>query len=71
MRWLFFFTLGERCNILVELPGRVQRDVLLTVAGIIIIIIIIVIIIILCISFMQGIYTDIPETNHVPREHCF
>jgi hypothetical protein len=21
-------------------------------------------------SFMQGIYTYIPETNHVPREHC-
>jgi hypothetical protein len=19
---------------------------------------------------MQGIYTHIPETNHVPREHC-
>ena len=34
---------------------------LLTIAGIIIIIIII--------SFMQGIYTYIPETNHVPREY--
>jgi hypothetical protein len=34
------------------------------------IIIIIIIIIILGISFMQGIYTYIPETNHVPREHC-
>ena len=34
------------------------------------IIIIIIIIIILDISFMQGIYTYIPETNHVPREHC-
>jgi len=22
------------------------------------------------ISFMQGIYTYIPETNHVPKEHC-
>jgi hypothetical protein len=21
-------------------------------------------------SFMQGIYTYIPETNHVPRDHC-
>jgi hypothetical protein len=31
---------------------------------------IIIIIIILGISFMQGIYTHIPETNHVPREHC-
>jgi hypothetical protein len=34
-----------------------------------IIIIIIIIIIILGIFFMQGIYTYIPETNHVPREH--
>ena len=31
--------------------------------------IIIIIIIILGISFMQRIYTCIPETNHVPREH--
>jgi len=30
----------------------------------------VIIIIILGISFMQGIYTYIPETNHVPREHC-
>jgi len=42
---------------------------------IIIIIIIIIItttttIIILGISFMQGVYTYIFETNHVPREHC-
>ena len=36
----------------------------------IIIIIIIIIIIVLGISFMQSIYTYIPETNHVPREHC-
>jgi len=35
-----------------------------------IIIIIIIIIIIFGISFMQGIYTSIPETNHVPREQC-
>jgi len=34
------------------------------------IICIIIIIIILGISFMQGIYAYIPETNHVPREHC-
>jgi len=37
---------------------------------IIIIIIIVVVVGILGISFMQGIYTYIPETNHVPREHC-
>ena len=35
----------------------------------IIIIIIIIIVIIIIISFMQGIYTHIPETNYVPREH--
>jgi hypothetical protein len=34
-----------------------------------IIIIIIIIIIILGIPFMQGIYTYILETNHVPKEH--
>jgi hypothetical protein len=34
------------------------------------VIIIIIIFIILGISFMQGIYTHIPEKNHVPREHC-
>ena len=28
-----------------------------------------IIIIIVGISFMRGIYTYIPETNHVPREH--
>jgi len=31
------------------------------------IIIIIIIIIIIMVSFMQGIHTHIPETNHVPR----
>jgi hypothetical protein len=31
---------------------------------------IIIIIIILGISFIQSIYTYIPETNHVPTEHC-
>ena len=36
---------------------------------IIIIIIIIIMIIIIITSFMQGIYTYIPETNYVPREY--
>ena len=36
---------------------------------IIIVVIIITIIIIIIISFMQGIYTYIPETNYVPREY--
>jgi hypothetical protein len=35
----------------------------------VIIIIIIIIIIILVIFFIQGTYSYIPETNHVPREH--
>ena len=34
------------------------------------IIIIIIIMIVIIISFMQGIYTYIPETNYVPREYC-
>ena len=33
------------------------------------IIIIIIIVVIIIISFMQGIYTYIPETNYVPREY--
>ena len=33
------------------------------------IIIVIIIIIIIIISFMQGMYTYIPETNYVPREY--
>ena len=33
------------------------------------VIIVIIIIIIIIISFMQGIYTYIPETNYVPREY--
>jgi len=36
---------------------------------VIIIVIIIIIIIIVIVSYMQGIYTYIPETNYVPREH--
>ena len=36
-----------------------------------IIIVIIIIVIIIIISFMQGIYTHIPETNYVPREYYY
>jgi hypothetical protein len=43
--------------------------VIMVIIIIIIVTIIIIIIIIFGISFMQGIYTYIPETNHVPREH--
>jgi hypothetical protein len=42
--------------------------VVVTEGYIIIIIVIIIVIIILGICFMQGIYTYIPEANHVPRE---
>jgi len=44
--------------------------IIIIIINIIIIIIIIFIIIILGISFMQGIYTYIPKTNHVPKKHC-
>jgi hypothetical protein len=40
---------------------------LLLLLLIIIIIIIIVVVVVVVISFMQGIHTHIPETNHVPR----
>jgi hypothetical protein len=40
------------------------------IVSFLIIVIIIIIIIILSIFFVQGIYTYIPETNYVPREHC-
>jgi hypothetical protein len=49
---------------------NVQKWLSRTYQNYIKIIIIIVIIIILGISFMQGIYSYIPETNHVPRELC-
>jgi len=38
-------------------------------ANIIIIVVVIIITIIIIISFMQGIYTYIPETNYVPKEY--
>ena len=34
-----------------------------------VVVVIIIIIIIIIISFMQGTYSHIPETNYVPREH--
>ena len=57
--------LGNLCN-----PGVLLLFSLLSLVWhIIIIIIIIIAIIIIIISFMQGIYTYIPETNYVPREY--
>jgi hypothetical protein len=38
-------------------------------SGVVIVVVVIVIIIIIIISFMQGIHTYIPETNHVPKEY--
>jgi len=54
---------GDACIWLATLPDSTHNN------NADIIIIIIIITIILGISFMQGIYTYIPETNHVPREH--
>jgi len=34
-----------------------------------IVVVVVVVVIIIIISFMQGIYAYIPETNHVPREY--
>jgi len=49
---------------------RVMRVVYsLGIVIVIIIIIIIILLLIIIISFMQGIYTYIPETNYVPREY--
>ena len=59
----------------VSLPSTVNQwtvslnNVSLPIISSCIIIIIIIIIIIVIISFMQGIYTYIPETNCVPREY--
>jgi len=61
---------GNRFNSTVVICTTSQLWIKYSIIIIIIItIIIIIIIIIIGISFMQGIYTYIPETNHVPREH--
>ena len=53
---------GDQPRLLASVNTTESLDII-----IIIIIIITIIIIILGISFMQGIYTYIPDTNHVPR----
>jgi len=55
------------CSITTLVP--IQGMATVVVIIIIIIITIIIITIIIVISFMQGIYTYIPETNYVPREY--
>jgi len=50
--------------------GRLVSVFSYTLIIIIIIVVVVVVVVVLGISFMQGIYTYIPETNHVPREHC-
>jgi hypothetical protein len=50
-------------------PG-IRAQILQSIINIIVVVVVIIIIIHSFInSFMQGIYTYIPETNHVPREH--
>ena len=50
--------------------GRGSAGVALHIIIIIIIVVVVVIIIIIIIiSFMQGIYTYIPETNYIPRKY--
>jgi hypothetical protein len=60
---------GGVWSILIVWLGIWQQSLFNAVTDTGIIIIIIIIIIILGISFVQGIYTYIPETNYVPREH--
>jgi hypothetical protein len=54
----------------VQLVASLYTDYAIPDHAIIIIITIIIIIIILVITFMQGIYNYIPETNHVSRVQC-
>ena len=58
------------CSFILATTGLSEPTVATKACYKVIIIIIINIIIIIHISFMQIIYTYIPETNHVPREHC-
>jgi hypothetical protein len=43
--------------------------IIVVVVDVVVVVIVIIIIIIIFSSFMQGIYTYIPETNHIPREY--
>ena len=45
--------------------GALVRDT----AFVVVVVVVVIIIIIIIISFMQGIYTYIPETDYVPREY--
>ena len=49
-------------------PPLVQ-EIIIIIIIIVVVVVIVIIIIIIIISFMQGIYTYIPETNYVPREY--
>ena len=51
--WLYLYVFGSRGVGGAEVRQRIKT----------------IIIIIIIISFMQGIYTHIPETNYVPREY--
>jgi len=58
---------SEKLN---KMKGTLSNFMYCITVDAVIITIIIIVTVILCISFMQGIYIYIPETNHVPREHC-
>jgi heme/copper-type cytochrome/quinol oxidase subunit 2 len=60
----------KACNLHPQDSDTLVIIIIVIIITVIIIIFIIIIIIILGISFMQGMYTYIPDTNHVPREHC-
>jgi len=49
--------------------GRGSAGLALHIIIIIIVVVVVIIIIIIIISFMQGIYTYIPETNYIPRKY--
>ena len=57
------------CNYISISQGKKVANVGNSVSSFRIFIIVIIIIIFIIISFMQGIYTYIPETNYVPREY--
>ena len=62
-----FFSCFVFCFPSSEFATNKKQNIIVVVIAIVFVVIIIIIIII--ISFMQGIYTYIPETNYVPREY--
>ena len=48
---------------------KTEVSFVVVVVVVVVVIVVVVDVIVIIISFMQGIYTYIPETNHVPREY--